>query len=174
LARNHAVLSFSVGAPPMASLNTLSVMRHRHLCPCLSTMPKAIPSSSSAAYSRRRPAKAGVVATVELVNATARSGDPDVSWAKIASGGSWHRQTLPARACSSHFQAFRLTRSYQLTPWVGRRREPAPRPQRRGCRLGATTRVLNRGEATVAPRGRDVRTLTNPCIGAWVYRPGQR
>src|SRR3974377_1582273 len=30
----------------MASLNTLSVMRHRHLCPCLSTMPKAIPSNS--------------------------------------------------------------------------------------------------------------------------------
>ena len=89
-------------------------------------------------YSRRRPAKAGVVATDELVNATAPSGDPDVSWAKIASGGSWHRQTLPARACSSHFQAFRLTRSYQLTPWVGRRREPAPRPRRRGCRLGAT------------------------------------
>ena len=29
----------------MASLNTLSVMRHRHLCPCLSTMPKAIPSN---------------------------------------------------------------------------------------------------------------------------------
>jgi hypothetical protein len=46
LARNHAVLSFCVGAPPMASLNTLSVMRHRHLCPCLSTMPKAIPSNS--------------------------------------------------------------------------------------------------------------------------------
>lgn len=46
LARNHAVLSFCVGAPPMASLKTLSVMRHRHLCPCLSTMPKAIPSNS--------------------------------------------------------------------------------------------------------------------------------
>ena len=46
LTRNHAVLSFRVGAPPMASLKTLSVMRHRHLCPCLSTMPKAIPSNS--------------------------------------------------------------------------------------------------------------------------------
>src|SRR6476620_9785713 len=46
LARNHAVLSFCVGAPPMASLKTLSVMRHRHLCPCLSTMPKAVPSNS--------------------------------------------------------------------------------------------------------------------------------
>jgi hypothetical protein len=47
LALNHAVLSFCVGAPPMASLNTLSVMRHRHLCPCLSTMPKAIPSNTA-------------------------------------------------------------------------------------------------------------------------------
>jgi hypothetical protein len=46
LARNHAVLSFCVGAPPMASLKTLSVMRHRHLCPCLSAMLKAIPSNS--------------------------------------------------------------------------------------------------------------------------------
>jgi hypothetical protein len=54
LARNHAVLSFCVGALPMASLKTLSVMRHRHLCPCLSTMPKAIPSNSISNPSFRR------------------------------------------------------------------------------------------------------------------------
>ena len=54
LARNHAVLSFCVGAPPMASLKTLSVMRHRHLCPCLSTMPKAIPSNSTSNPSFKR------------------------------------------------------------------------------------------------------------------------
>ena len=38
----------------MASLKTLSVMRHRHLCPCLSTMPKAIPSNSTSNPSFKR------------------------------------------------------------------------------------------------------------------------
>jgi hypothetical protein len=41
LARNHAVLSFCVRARPIASRKTLSMMRHRHLCPCLSTTGEA-------------------------------------------------------------------------------------------------------------------------------------
>jgi hypothetical protein len=73
LARNHSVFCFRVGAPPMAALKTLSVIRHRHLCPCLSTMPKPIPSNSISNPSFKRdkgiscsPARAVTIAESSL------------------------------------------------------------------------------------------------------------